>query len=62
MNRNVLVKGTPDKRLVHRRMLKGEVTEDDLREFLSDLPDVSENAEEIHVTPEDPGKVPAKDQ
>ncbi|MDD5712894.1 MAG: hypothetical protein PHY31_09100 [Smithellaceae bacterium] len=38
-----------DRRIVAQKILRGEMAEKDLREYLSDLPDCSENAETISV-------------
>ncbi|MCX7981778.1 MAG: hypothetical protein N2572_02560 [Syntrophales bacterium] len=53
MHKSVLIKGKPDKRLVQRLLLKGEISEADLKEYLATLPDVSDNVEEIIVTMEE---------
>lgn len=53
MEKNVNIKGIPDKRLVQRLISKGEMSEDELKDFIAALPDVSENAEEIKVTLEE---------
>jgi hypothetical protein len=45
--------GNPDKRIITKRLLTGEITEDHLKEYLNSLPDVSANAEEISVTLEE---------
>jgi polyhydroxyalkanoate synthesis regulator phasin len=53
VEKNVNIKGIPDKRLVQRLISKGEMSEDELKDFIAALPDVSENAEEIKVTLEE---------
>lgn len=41
--------GNPDKRIIQRRILTGDIAEEDLKGYQASLPDVSENAEEITV-------------
>jgi hypothetical protein len=41
--------GNPDKRIIQLRLLKGEITEADLTDYLAALPDTSSNAEEIVI-------------
>ncbi len=38
-----------DKRILPRRLSKGEISEKDLQSLLKKLPDVSENAEEVNL-------------
>jgi len=38
-----------DKRILTRKILSGEISEEKLKKYLSELPDVSECAEEIIV-------------
>jgi len=49
----LLYQGNTDKRILEKKILAGELPEDTLREYLSSLPDVSSNAEEISVTLEE---------
>ena len=50
MNKKTIpYEGNPDKRIIQLRLLKGEITEADLTDYLAALPDVSQNAEEIVV-------------
>lgn len=42
-----------DKRLLETKLLRGQMTEEQLEEHLKILPDVSENAEEIIVVMEE---------
>lgn len=53
MLNNTFIKGNPDKRLVQRLRLKGEISEADLQNYLSSLPDLAENAEEIEISAEE---------
>lgn len=53
MSGNIFIKGKPDKRLVQRLLMKGEISEAEIQDYLSTLPDVSDNAEEIKVTLEE---------
>ena len=38
-----------DRRIIHRKLLAGEISEKDLAAQLKKLPDVSDNAEEIQM-------------
>ncbi|MGD0278756.1 MAG: hypothetical protein ABSC11_05580 [Smithella sp.] len=38
-----------DKRIISRKLSKGELSEKDLQSLLKKLPDVSENAEEVNL-------------
>ncbi|MCX7817350.1 MAG: hypothetical protein N2317_07560 [Syntrophales bacterium] len=38
-----------DKRMIQRKLLLGELKEEDLKEYLAILPDLSEYAEEIEL-------------
>jgi|WetSurMetagenome_2_1015567.scaffolds.fasta_scaffold2328553_1 hypothetical protein len=38
-----------DKRMIMRSMINGEISEEKLKKYLLDLPDVSSNAEEIVI-------------
>jgi hypothetical protein len=42
--------GNPDKRIIQRRILNGEITEDNLKDYFNSLPDVSYNAEEMAIS------------
>ena len=41
--------GSTDKRIIQMKVINGELKEDDLKEYLESLPDVSANAEGISV-------------
>jgi len=45
--------GNPDKRIIQKRILNGEITEDNLKDYFNSLPDVSYNAEEMAITLEE---------
>ena len=45
--------GDPDKRIIEKELLSGEITEKDLEEYFSGLPDASDNAEEIIIDMEE---------
>lgn len=45
--------GNPDKRIIQRRILTGDIKEEDLQGYLTNLPDAAENAEEITVVLEE---------
>jgi hypothetical protein len=51
--KSVLYEGNPDKRIIQKRILNGEITEENLKDYLGSLPDLSYNAEEIAVSLED---------
>lgn len=38
-----------DKRMIQRKLLSGELKEEDLEEYLASLPDLSEYAEEVEL-------------
>ena len=38
-----------DKRIIEKRIRTGEITEDDLKEYLNSLTDVASNAEDLTV-------------
>ncbi|MDQ5984490.1 MAG: hypothetical protein CSYNP_00185 [Syntrophus sp. SKADARSKE-3] len=42
--------GNPDKRIIQRRILNGEITEENLKDYFNSLPDVSYNAEEMSIS------------
>ncbi|HOK06946.1 MAG TPA: hypothetical protein PK836_06490 [Syntrophales bacterium] len=44
-----LIAKNPDKRILKQKILKGEITEKDLMEYLKTLPDLSDNAVEMTV-------------
>jgi hypothetical protein len=50
-----------DRRLLERRLLRGQMTEEQLARCLVTLPDVSENAEEVVVVMEDRSSAPKKE-
>jgi hypothetical protein len=39
-----------DKRIIEKQLSKGKISEKDLKEYLAQLPDVSDNAEEVVIT------------
>ena len=41
--------GTLDKRIIEKKILSGKLAEKDLEKYLAELPDVSDNAEEIII-------------
>jgi hypothetical protein len=41
--------GDLDKRVIEKKLIEGEISEKDLEEYLAQLPDLSDNAEEIIV-------------
>jgi hypothetical protein len=45
--------GNQDKRFMQKRLMNSEITEEELKDYLNSLPDVSYNAEEITVSLED---------
>lgn len=47
--KKVMVKEDFDKRIIEKRMMAGEMSEKDIESYLRNLPDVSENAEEIVI-------------
>ena len=42
-----------DKRIIEKKILSGEIAEKDLGKYLGELPDVSDNAEEIIIDMEE---------
>jgi hypothetical protein len=50
-----------DRRLLERKLLRGQMTEEQLAPCLATLPDVSENAEEVVVFIEDRPCAPKKE-
>ncbi|HOJ51099.1 MAG TPA: hypothetical protein PLT64_01015 [Syntrophales bacterium] len=50
MKDDIFIKGKLDKRLAHRLILKGELSEAELQAYLAGLPDLSENVQEIEVS------------
>jgi hypothetical protein len=42
--------GTADKRLIEKNLSKGTIYEKDLKEYFTQLPDVSDNAEEVVIS------------
>lgn len=47
--------GIKDKRIIQMKILNGEMKEDDLKDYLEGLPDVSANAEPVAVVMEKKG-------
>ena len=47
--RNVMHDKSMDKRVVERLLHAGSITEDQVNEYRENLPDVSENAEELII-------------
>jgi hypothetical protein len=45
--------GEMDRRFVERKLLRGQMTRDQLAEYLATLPDLSGNAEEMVISMED---------
>jgi hypothetical protein len=41
--------GSADKRIIRMKIMNGELKEEDLKEYLESLPDVSANAEQVTV-------------
>jgi len=39
-----------DKRIIEKQLSKGIISEKDLKEYLAQFPDVSDNAEEVVIT------------
>jgi hypothetical protein len=48
--------GSTDKRIIGMKILNGELKEEDLKDYLESLPDVSANAENVTVVMEKTGK------
>jgi len=48
--KETLFEGNPDKRIIQRRILNGEITEEHMKDYFNSLPDVSDNAEKTTVT------------
>ncbi len=46
---DAVVRGEMDRRIIERKLLGGRLSEKELKKYLSKLPDVSDNAEEIIV-------------
>jgi len=51
--KSLLYESNPDRRIIQMRIFKGEITEEDLKDYVNSLPDLSDNAEEIAVVLED---------
>lgn len=41
--------GSTDKRIIRMKILNGELKEEDLKDYLESLPDISANAEQVTV-------------
>lgn len=41
-----------DKRIIEKQLSKGTISEEDLKKYLAQLPDVSDNAEEVVINKE----------
>jgi hypothetical protein len=41
------IQGEVDRRIIDKMLIRGEIDQDKMKEYLDSLPDVSENAEEI---------------
>ena len=55
---DAVVRGEMDRRIIERKLLGGRLSEKELKKYLSKLPDVSDNAEEIIVEMEQTPSVP----
>jgi hypothetical protein len=42
-------RGDIDKRIIEKKVMGGEISERELESYLTDLPDLAENAEEIVI-------------
>lgn len=51
--KTIQYEGNPDKRIIQRRIMIGEIKEEDLKDYLASLPDAAENAEEMTVVLEE---------
>ncbi len=49
-----------DRRIIERKLLRGQISEKELKKYLSKLPDISDNAEEVLIEMEQgpPGPEP----
>lgn len=45
--KNVKYDGNPDKRIIEKKLFKGTISEKVLERYLAQLPDLSDNTEEI---------------
>ncbi len=55
---DTVVRGEMDRRIIERKLLNGRLSEKELKKYISKLPDVSDNAEEIIVEMEQTPSVP----
>jgi len=53
-----LIRGEMDRRVIERKLLGGQLSEKELKKYLSKLPDVSDNAEEVVIEMEQAPPVP----
>jgi hypothetical protein len=53
-------RGEMDRRIIERKLLRGQISEKELKKYLSKLPDISDNAEEVLIEMEQgpPGPEP----
>ncbi len=52
------IRGEMDRRIIERKLMNGRMSEKELKKYLSKLPDVSENAEEVLIEMEEVPPVP----
>jgi hypothetical protein len=45
-------RGEMDRRIIERKLLRGQISEKELKKYLSKLPDVADNAERVVITME----------
>ena len=48
--KNNTFQGETDRRFIDKKILFGDITKDNLKDYLDQLPDLSDNAEEITIT------------
>ncbi|MFB3925895.1 MAG: hypothetical protein ACE14T_07550 [Syntrophales bacterium] len=49
MKKLLLYKGEIDKRIIEKKILGGEISDEELNKYLAELPDMSDHAEEIII-------------
>ncbi len=47
--KKIVYDGDLDKRMIEKKLTKGDIAENDLEKYLAGLPDVSDNAEEVII-------------
>lgn len=52
------IRGEMDRRIIERKLMNGRMSEKELKKYLSKLPDVSGNAEEVLIEMEEVPPVP----